>query len=279
MKALMSVDVEDWFQTENFRERIPRTEWNGKDLRVRKNVELILNILEKNNAKGTFFTLGWIATKVPQVVKDIAAAGHEMASHGFMHECVYRLTPDEFREDIRSSKKLLEDLSGQEVIGYRAPNFSITDWAIEVLSEEGFHYDSSFFPVLHDRYGKLTKYPIKDEPVFKLKEGFYEVPLSVVHLFGKNIPWSGGGYFRLLPYSIFRQGLKRIMQRDQSFNFYIHPWEFDPGQPRIRDMHKINRWRHYNNIEETEFRFTQMVKDFEFVSIKSFIESRMAVLK
>jgi polysaccharide deacetylase family protein (PEP-CTERM system associated) len=274
MKALMTIDVEDWFQTENFKQRIPPDTWGTQKLRVNNNVKVILDILEKNDAKGTFFILGWIAERAPEVVKAIQANGHEIASHGYGHECVYRLTPEEFREDLRKSKDIIENISGVKVKGYRAPNFSITDWAIDVLSELGFEYDSSYFPVIHDRYGKLTRFKVEDKPLFKLKEDFFEVPLSCLHLFGKNIPWSGGGYFRLIPYPLFKQGLRSILDREQSFNFYIHPWEFDPGQPRINDMHKINRFRHYNNIEKTADRFTRMVHDFKFQSVSDFIESQ-----
>lgn len=274
MKALMTVDVEDWFQTENFKQRIPPATWDTQALRVKNNVNLILDIMAKNNAKGTFFILGWIAERVPEVVKAIQAGGHEIASHGYGHECVYKLTPEEFRQDLLKSKDIIENISGTKVKGYRAPNFSITDWAIDILQEVGFEYDSSYFPVVHDRYGKLTKFDIKDEPLFKLKDNFYEAPLSCVHLFGKNIPWSGGGYFRLIPYFLFKRGLQSILDREQSFNFYIHPWEFDPGQPRINDMHKINRFRHYNNIEKTADRFSHMVHDFEFGTIEDFIKTK-----
>ena len=273
MKALMSVDVEDWFQTENFKQRIPLKEWDGQKLRVNKNVNLILDILERNNARGTFFILGWIAERAPEVVKAIQDKGHEIASHGYGHECIYNLSPEAFRQDLLKSKDIIENISGTKLKGYRAPNFSITDWAIDILEEVGFEYDSSYFPVLHDRYGKFTKFKVENTPLFKLKENFYEVPLSCVHLFGKNLPWSGGGYFRLLPYFIFKKGLKSILSRDHSFNFYIHPWELDPGQPRINDMNKMNRFRHYNNIEKTEGRFASMVHDFEFQSISDFISS------
>ena len=278
MKAIMTVDVEDWFQTENFKQRIPPSTWENQTLRVKNNVGLILDIMEKNQAKGTFFILGWIAERVPEVVKAIQAKGHEIASHGYGHECVYKLSPEEFRDDILKSKHILEDITGTKIKGYRAPNFSITDWAIDILDESGFEYDSSYFPVLHDRYGKLVKFDLKDEPLFKLKDNFYEVPLSCLHMFGKNIPWSGGGYFRLIPYFLFKKGISNILKRESSFNFYVHPWEFDPGQPRINDMNKINRFRHYNNIEKTAERFESMVKDFDFGSIEEFIKNRNPAL-
>jgi polysaccharide deacetylase family protein (PEP-CTERM system associated) len=274
MKALMTVDVEDWFQTENFKQRIPPATWDGQKLRVVNNVNRILDIMDKYNAKGTFFILGWIAERAPEVVKNIESRGHEIASHGYGHDCIYNLTPEDFRKDIQKSIDIISNITGKKLKGYRAPNFSITDWAVDILSDLGFEYDSSYFPVLHDRYGKLTKFEVEDKPLFKLKENFYEVPLSCIHLFGKNIPWSGGGYFRLIPYPLFKKGLQSILDRDHSFNFYIHPWEFDPGQPRVNDMHKINRFRHYNNIEKTESRFDKMVHDFQFQSIADFIQSQ-----
>jgi len=267
--ALMSVDVEDWFQVENLRGAIARDTWNERELRVEKNVELILDILAASGTKATFFTLGWVAERVPGLVKKIHSAGHEVASHGYGHDLIYNLTEDQFREDVTRSKKLLEDITGQPVIGYRAPNFSITDWAIDILRETGFKYDSSLFPSMaHDRYGKLKKFKVEDSRWFELAPGFHQVLLSCLPLGGRNLPWAGGGYFRLIPYPIFQRGVRRILRLKQAYCFYIHPWEFDPGQPRVTGIKASYRFRHYNNLERTEKRFRALVNDFSFQPIR-----------
>jgi polysaccharide deacetylase family protein (PEP-CTERM system associated) len=272
--ALMSIDVEDWFHTRNFLNLISKSEWDALPSRVEESTNLILDILAKHDAKGTFFVLGWVAKKKPALVKRIKAEGHEVASHGFGHDCIYDLKPDEFREDIRISTEILENLVGEKVIGYRAPNFSITDWAIDILREFKFEYDSSWFPTIaHDRYGKLERYKVEDKPIFKLTEDFYEVPMSTLKSFGKNIPWSGGGYFRLYPYSFFKYGIKGILKQSDVYNFYIHPWEFDPQQPRIKELSKSNYFRQYNNLGKTESRFTDMVQRFKFQSIGEYVLS------
>ena len=269
-KALMSVDVEDWFQVENLRSAITKDSWASRELRVQRNMDVVLGILDERQTKGTFFILGWVAEKLPALVKRIHAGGHEIASHGFGHDLIYRLTHEEFRADVRRSKEFLEDLVGEPVLGYRAPNFSITDWSIEILHELGFKYDSSLFPTMaHDRYGKLTTMTIQDRPWFELVPGFYQVLLSCLPVFGRNVPWAGGGYFRLIPYPIFRRGVQRILAVKQSYCFYIHPWEFDPDQPRITNLKASHRFRHYNNLAKTTARFTELVKDFSFQPIRN----------
>ncbi|MBI5772908.1 MAG: DUF3473 domain-containing protein [Verrucomicrobia bacterium] len=266
----MSIDVEDWFQVENLRSAITKESWPQREFRAERNTDLILEILRQNNTKATFFILAWCAEKAPQIVRRIHAEGHEIASHGYGHDLVYNLTHEQFREDIRKSKSLIEDITGERVLGYRAPNFSITDWAIEILMELGFRYDSSLFPTMaHDRYGKLTTFKIQDAPVFELRDGFYQVLLSCLPLLGKNFPWAGGGYFRLIPYPVFQRGVARILAGRGTYCFYIHPWEFDPGQPRVKNVKASNRFRHYNNLARTEARYRQLVADFRFEPIRN----------
>ena len=266
----MSIDVEDWFQVENLRAAVTRESWSSRELRVEKNTDLILEILAQNKTHATFFVLGWVAEKLPQIVKKLQAGGHEIASHGYGHDLIYNLSRAEFSEDIRRSKTILENITGEKILGYRAPNFSITDWAIEVLMEQGFKYDSSLFPTMaHDRYGKLTKFRIEDKPWFELADGFYQVLLSCLPLAGKNFPWAGGGYFRLIPYPVFKNGVARILRQRRLYCFYIHPWEFDPGQPRIGNLKASHKFRHYNNLARTEARFANLVKDFQFQPIRS----------
>jgi len=272
--CMLSFDVEDWFQVENLREVVPRESWNYQRLRVVENTHRLLDILNRHGVKATFFVLGWIAEKVPGLVKDIHSAGHEIASHGFAHELIYRQTLKQFKEDVHRSKEILEDLTGTPVIGYRAPSFSITDEAIDVLLAEGFKYDSSFFPsVFHDRYGKL--FTVKVERYTGIAEprpGFYEVLIPTLFLLGKKLPWGGGGYFRVIPYGIFRLGIKRLLAEVGSYLFYLHPWEIDPYQPRIKDIRISFRFRHYAGLKGTLFKLERLVRDFPFISIKEGLE-------
>lgn len=272
--CMLSFDVEDWFQVENLREVFPRESWNYQRLRVVENTHRLLDVLERYGAKATFFVLGWIAEKVPGLVKDIYSAGHEIASHGFAHELIYNQTLEEFREDIHHSKRVLEDLVGTAVLGYRAPSFSITDEAIDVLVAEGFKYDSSLFPSFyHDRYGKLaTLKAERHTSVIEVQTGFCEVLIPTLSLFGKKLPWGGGGYFRVIPYSIFRVGVKRLLAEVGSYLFYLHPWEIDPYQPRIKDVRLSFRFRHYAGLKGTLSKLERLIRDFRFISIKEGLE-------
>lgn len=267
--ALLSVDIEDWFQVENLKGAIPRQSWDSKELRVDHNVDVILELLAANKTHATFFVLGWIAKHAPALVQRIHAQGHEIACHGYGHDLVYDLSVERFREDLRSSKHILEDLVGESVIGYRAPSFSITDWAIDVLMETGLKYDSSLFPsMVHDRYGKLTEHKVGNGGITELAKGFHEVGLSCLTLFGRNVPWAGGGYFRLLPYPVFRAGVRKILRDKGTYCFYIHPWEFDPGQPRIRAISAQYRFRHYKNLGKTRTRFAELIREVPFGRIR-----------
>jgi len=274
----MTIDVEDWFQPATFANTFQRSEWDGLESRVVTATRKILRILEKSEATGTFFVLGWVAERQPELVREIQRAGHEVASHGYWHHCIYDEKPDEFAKDLGKSIDVLEQITGEKVLGYRAPNFSITDWAIDIMVDAGLTYDSSYFPTIgHDRYGKLEEYPVVDAPVFPLKPGFYEIPLSSIRTGGKMIPWSGGGYFRMLPYRLFRQGVKRILRRQGSFNFYLHPWEVDPEQPRVAALPLIGKLRHYNQLTYTEERLTALTRDFRFRSVREFLQEQAIV--
>jgi polysaccharide deacetylase family protein (PEP-CTERM system associated) len=259
----LSFDIEDWFQVENLRSAIPRADWDRLPLRVEASTRKILELLRAADTKATFFFLGWVAQRSPGLVREVAAEGHEIACHGYGHELVYRLTPESFREDVHRAKHLLEDIVGQPVVGYRAPSFSITPestWALDVLREEGFAYDSSVFPVsLHDRYG----FAGCDTLPFHWPNGLLEIPLAVYKLRKFALPLAGGGYFRLFPYAYFRLFLRRLNASGQRFTFYLHPWEFDPQQPRVK-VPLWYRFRHYVNLSKTSGGLARLLSDFAF---------------
>lgn len=271
-RAAMSVDVEDWFQVENLSAAIARDTWDERELRVERNVDRLLELMRERGVRGTWFVLGWVAERAPALVRRIAAEGHEIASHGFGHELVSALTPERFQADVERSKKALEDLTGTEVIGYRAPNFSITDWSIDVLCSLGFRYDSSAFPtIVHDRHGKLAGVRA-DRPIMELRPGFHEVCVSCLSLCGRGLPWGGGGYFRLLPYRVFRAGIRQILGVGRPYVFYIHPWEIDPDQPRVGGLRRHQAFRHYLNLGRTEPRFNALLLDFEWTTIHDLLD-------
>ena len=269
--AAMSIDVEDWFQVQNLQAGVPRDSWETQERRVERNTDRMLQLLSDAGAQSTCFILGWVAERHPKLIKRIAAQGHEIASHGWGHELVYEIGPDRFRKDVGDSKRLLEDLTGERVHGYRAPNFSICDWAIDVLQGEGYTYDSSSFPVVaHDRYGRLSNVPA-GEPIYELREGFTEVCVSVLPAAGKPLPWGGGGYFRMLPYSLFRWGVRRILDSGTPYVFYIHPWEIDPGQPRVKGLRRSHAFRHYVNLGVCERRWAQLLRDFRWTTVQDLL--------
>jgi polysaccharide deacetylase family protein (PEP-CTERM system associated) len=271
--AALSVDVEDWFHVENLKGVIARDSWDRREVRVERNVDRMLDLMSERGVHGTWFVLGWVAERVPGLVRRIAAAGHEIGSHGFGHELVDRLSPPEFRADVERSKKLLEDIVGAEVTGYRAPCFSITDWAIDVLRDIGHAYDSSAFPTVVDgRHGKLEGVR-GGEPIFELRPGFHEVCVSTLDVGGYGLPWGGGGYFRLLPYGLFRAGIRKILAGGRPYVFYIHPWEFDPDQPRVSGLRRSYAFRHYLNLDRVEARFAALLSDVRWTTIRSLLES------
>lgn len=269
MKLLLSIDVEDWFQVENLKQAIDKKSWESRVSRVENNINLILESLNQQNIKATFFVLGWIGERFPSLIKKIYDEGHEIACHGYNHELVYSLTPEKFHEDVSKAKNILEDITGEKVFGYRAPSFSITDWAFDILMSLGFKYDSSLFlTIANHRYGRLKSISNPERPVFEIKKDFYEVMLSSFDLMKLKLPWSGGFYFRFIPYYFFKYGVKKILENKGTYVFYIHPWEFDPAQPRVKDIKLNYKLRHYTNLKKTENNFNKLIKDFNFSPIR-----------
>ena len=260
----LTIDVEDYFQVSAFAPYIQRSDWDTRECRVERNVGRILDMLKAQNTHATFFTLGWIAQRYPHLVRRIADEGHEVASHGFGHERVSDLTPEAFGHDIRTAKQLLEDIAGVEVTGYRAPSFSIGQanlWALDVLEQEGYRYSSSIYPIQHDHYG------MPDAPRFvhQTRPRLIEVPPTTLRVFNRNLPSSGGGYFRLFPYSLSRWMLRQVNQKDQQAAvFYFHPWEIDADQPRVAGVDARTRFRHYVNISRMEKRLQRLLEDFQW---------------
>jgi polysaccharide deacetylase family protein (PEP-CTERM system associated) len=271
--AAMSVDVEDWFQVENLKPAISRDSWDAQESRVVRNTMRILELLQEHGSHATFFILGWVAERQPGLIRAIADGGHEVASHGYGHDLIYTLSPAEFRADVERGKRLLEDVTGRRVLGYRAPSFSITDWAVSILQELGFEYDSSVFPtVAHDRYGRLTGVHA-GQPIVELRPGFHEICISCLPLGKRGLPWGGGGYFRMLPYLAWRTGIRRILHSGAPYLFYIHPWEIDPGQPRVKGLGAVSQFRHYLNLDRCEDRFQALLSDFRWSTVHDVLEA------
>jgi len=270
-----SVDVEDYFHGAIFLGRISPKDFDTFTPRVVENTKKMLDLLASapQPVKATFFVLGWVAERFPQLVPEIVRQGHEIASHGYGHQLVYTLTEDEFREDVRTTRKMLQDQSGQPVIGYRAPCFSITKqtpWAHRVLVEEGYTYDSSVFPIYHDVHGSPDA-PREIHTIQTEAGSLVEFPPAVITRFGKNIPTGGGGYFRFFPYFITAGWLREINRQGRPFVFYIHPWEVDPDQPRVRDASLKSRFRHYVNLKRTADRLKRLLQDFSFTTVQSIV--------
>jgi polysaccharide deacetylase family protein (PEP-CTERM system associated) len=265
---VMSVDVEDWFSVENMRGIIPRQDWDRLESRVERNVGRLLDLFSTHRIEATFFVLGWIAERHPDMVGEIARRGHEVASHGYSHNMLTRMTPEEFDADLKQSLEMLARAGVSSVLGFRAPTFSVTRktmWATDVLKSRGLAYDSSVFPIgFHPDYG------IADAPLVphQLPNGIWELPMSCAEVFGRRIPCSGGGYFRLFPYPVMRALMRRSNAQGRPVVFYLHPWEIDPDQPRIHAMPRIKRFRHYNNLERTYARLERLLGDFQFTSAR-----------
>lgn len=263
----LTIDVEDYFHVAALAPSIHRDSWGSRESRVVRNTRKLLDIFGQFDVRATFFVLGWVAERYPRLIKDIAAAGHEVACHGYSHSLVYEQTPEVFHEETRRSKHLLEDITGSAVIGYRAASYSIireTLWALDILAELGFAYDSSIFPVHHDRYGIPDAPRIPHRLLTPNRKDIVEWPLSTAKLFGYSLPVAGGGYFRLLPYWLTRWGLASINRNEQRpFIFYLHPWEIDPEQPRV-PASLLSRFRHYTNLEKCEARLQRLLGEFRF---------------
>ena len=271
----LTVDVEDYFHVSVFDGIIPRHRWEALESRVCRNTDRLLEIFADADVRATFFVLGWVADRFPHLVRRIAASGHEIASHGYAHRLVYDQTPMDFRSDVRRAKQLLEDASGVPVGGFRAPSYSVTPrslWALDILIEEGYWYDASIFPILHDRYG----IPVSCRRPYRLERGrgaIVEAPASTVRVGACNLPIAGGGYFRILPYAWTRWGISRLNTTErQPAIFYLHPWEIDPEQPRLQ-AGRLSRFRHYRNLQSTEQRLRQLLTDFSFDTVASIIRT------
>jgi len=266
IRNALTIDVEDYFQVSAFAPHIARDSWDHMPCRVERNVDAILEILDEHRAQATFFTLGWMAERYRDMVRSIVAQGHELASHGYAHQRATDQSPQEFYQDITRAKSLLEDVGGVAVQGYRAPSFSIGRtnlWAQSTLKKAGYRYSSSVYPIRHDHYG------MPDAPRFAFypegADGLLELPVTTVSLFNRNLPAGGGGYFRLLPYSVSRWCLRRVNTVDrQPCIFYFHPWEIDPGQPRQKNISVKTRFRHYVNLSAMERRIRALCKDFHW---------------
>jgi polysaccharide deacetylase family protein (PEP-CTERM system associated) len=293
---LITIDVEDWFQVENFKPWIPYSTWDSRQLRVEKNTHRLLNLFDsiqlrlpslpasqpqahtyelsansyelagESKPKATFFVLGWLAERLPHLVREIHSRGHEVASHGYGHKLCNMMAENDLRKDLIDSKKLLEDITGSTIYGYRAPSFSIDDQILQIIKEAGYLYDSSYNSFgLHGRYGKLN---LSGNGycggAYRITDNFYELPISNLKVGKLVFPFGGGGYFRLLPFPVFKIGVKNILKKNNLYLFYIHPWEIDEKQPRLSDASLGFKFRHYTNIPRTMPRIKQLMKKFDY---------------
>jgi peptidoglycan-N-acetylglucosamine deacetylase len=290
---IISIDVEDWFQVENFKSQIHYDSWGKYELRVERNTHRLLDLLDttrlktassrgaihSNNNNGqtyrlsaTFFFLGWLAERLPHLVKEIQARGHEIASHGYTHELCSNLSINHLRSDLLRSKQLLEDLTGTQVYGYRAPSFSIDNIILKLVEDCGYTYDASYNSFAsHGRYGKLHTSAFQHKGIaYRISNTFYELPVSNWHLLSNpakknghnSLPWGGGGYFRLIPSWIFQRGIRSIIQKQGAYHFYMHPWEIDPRQPRVHGLPRSYKFRHYINLQKTEAKLKKLITSF-----------------
>jgi polysaccharide deacetylase family protein (PEP-CTERM system associated) len=278
LKNYLTIDVEDYYMVSAFADRVRFDAWHSYESRVERNSRMLLETLARHGVKATFFVLGWVAEQCPRLVKDIHAAGHEVASHGYNHRLIYDQTPDEFREDARRTKRILEDLTGSRVMGFRATSYSVikeTLWALDILLEEGYVYDSSIFPVHHDRYG-MPEAPRFPHLIERAAGGITEFPPTTSRIFGQNIPVAGGGYLRLFPLAVTKAAIRRINGKErQSAIVYLHPWEIDEDQPRMQGS-LLSRTRHYLNLSSTMPKLEGLLKTFSFQPLSFFFSRRSA---
>jgi len=277
----MSVDIEDWFQVGAFETVIDRADWDRLEQRVERNSDAVLHLFEEAQIKGTFFILGWVAERHPKLMQRIVAAGHEVASHGYDHKRVFNMTPDEFGSDLERSRKILEDSSGQKVIGYRAPSFSIdqrTPWAHEILAEHGYHYSSSVAPINHDHYGWAGSPRFAWKPI--QGSDLIELPVTTVKIGNRLLASGGGGFFRLLPYFVYDWAIHKIHQQDgRSAIFYFHPWEIDPGQPRVANAPFKSKIRHYTNLKFMRAKLARAARDFKWGRMDELVALEAEILR
>ncbi len=279
MLNAFTVDVEDYFQVTGFENDIPRQKWNQFESRVEFNTLRLLELLERYDVKATFFVLGWIADQFPDLVKAISEAGHEIGSHSYWHRLIYTLTPQEFQRDLARSRDVLHAVTGQPITSFRAPSFSITErsrWALAELSKAGFKTDSSIYPIKHDRYG-MPGANTRIHTITTEHGDISEMPMTVRKVAGVSVPVSGGGYFRLYPQQFTSKLLKRVNRSGEPFVFYIHPWELDAGQPRLKAGTAISRWRHYLNLESTESKLRHILQEFEFGPLSKVIAESQGI--
>ncbi|MBE6426109.1 MAG: DUF3473 domain-containing protein [Planctomycetaceae bacterium] len=269
-----TVDVEDFYQVSAFDRSIPRSEWENYPQRIMESLPRILDLMSETQTRGTFFILGWQAEKHPELVRAIADAGHEIGFHSFSHSLIYEMEPEAFREELRRGKAILEDLTGQKVEAFRAPSFSITKkslWALDILAEEGFRYDSSIFPIYHDRYG-IPDAPREIHQRMTSEGLIWEFPPTASALGPMNLPVSGGGYFRLYPYALTRYFLRKINQKEKRpFIFYVHPWEVDPEQPRLPFGSRAVQFRHRVGLGRNLVKLRKLLRDFSFGTLSESI--------
>jgi len=271
----ITVDVEDWYHVSVLRNIIPFSDWEKQESRIIPNLNKIIGIFDAFHVKGTFFILGWLAEKFPQIVEQIVEHGHEVGSHGYAHRIIFEHTPDEFKADLDKSITILEKISGKKIIYYRAPSYSITRdslWAFEALVERGIQYDSSVFPIKHDLYGikEIPRFPFYIK--FVNGKQLIELPPSTMKVAGENVPISGGGYLRLFPFWFIQKGMRRINANSKPVIFYFHPWELDPDQPKLQMSH-LSKFRHYSNLENTEKRIRALLENFTFSTLGDVIKA------
>jgi len=277
MRNALTIDVEDYYHVAAFASAIRFEDWDHYESRVERNVHYLLDLLDEHRTKASFFVLGWVAERFPQLVRVIHGRGHEVASHGYAHQLIYTQTPGQFREETRRSKQLIEDAISKPIIGYRAASYSITKeslWALEILQDEGFGYDSSIFPIHHDRYGIPGALRFCHFVNGHNGAGLIEFPPSTLRLAGINVPIAGGGYFRIFPYAFTRWGIRHLNENElQPVAVYLHPWEIDPGQPRI-PVKAFSRFRQYFNLDQTAIRLIRLLEDFRFGTMASVLREQ-----
>ena len=280
MRNALSVDVEDWFQVGAFESTIDKASWDSHVHRVERNTEAVMALFDEAGVRGTFFTLGWVAARYPRLIRKIAEAGHEIASHGWDHHRVFLMTPAQFADDIRNARAAIEDAGGQAITGYRAPSFSIdlrTPWAHIILAEAGYRYSSSVAPIIHDHYGwpeapRFAFRPLADSALI-------ELPVTTVRVRGRNFAAGGGGFFRLLPYHLSRWAIRRVNRHEgRPAIFYFHPWEIDPDQPRVSHAPLKSRLRHYTNLAKMAPKLRNLLKDFEWTRTDVIAAEQAAIL-
>lgn len=264
----MTVDVEDYFHVSAFEKVIPTNSWSDLELRVETNTFRLLELFAEHGAKSTFFTLGWVAERCPNLIKEIVNQGHELASHGFAHQKNTSMTKEQVFSDIERSKKMLEDISGQRILGYRAPSFSVNDsntWVYDILKELGFVYSSSTYPINHDLYG-VPEWP---RFAYQRPEGITEIPIPTIRSDERNVGIGGGGYFRLYPYWYSKKRIERYLNSEpHPYSFYFHPWEIDAEQPRIQSASLKSKFRHYINLSRMEGKLVKLLKDYQWSSMQ-----------